>query len=1101
MPRVSLGSLRFRLILLVLLAVVPALGLTLYSGFEQRQLAAANAHEEALRLNRFALADQKALIDNARQLLATAAQLPVVRETEANACDTLLAGLGERHRSYTGFIVAAPDGQVVCTGIGFQEPVNLADRPWFQRAIETQSFTVGEYVIARGSGKPILPLAYPILSEGDDVEAVVATGLDLTRLSLFVSALELPSGSTLTLIDRDGTVLARHPDSGDWLGQAMPETPIVRTVLESDGEGTAQAKGVDGESRLFAFMPLQGTSENGSAEDGDLYLVAGIPASAAFAEVNGIFVRHLIGLGLVAALALAAAWVIGNVALVRPLKALIRANQQLASGDFSVRLGPPYSVGELGLLAETFDFCAEALETQDTERRQFEEALRRSEARYRLLVDAVEDYAIFMLDPDGHVRTWNEGAERIKGYQPSEIIGEHFSRFYPDEAVEAGRPAHALEIAEEQGRFEDEGWRVRKDGTRFWAMIVITALRDEDEGLRGFSKVVRDITERKRAEDKLRESERRLAEAQRVAHVGSWEWDPQANTLTWSDELYRIYGLRPQEVELSYRDFLERVHPDDRKRVGATVQQAYQDHQPLDFEHRIVRPDGEVRVLHARGKVIVDEAGEPVRMLGTGQDITERKQMEEALRESEQRFRAIFNSTFQFIGLLEPDGTMIEVNRTALDFAGLTRADVVGKPFWEGYWWTISPQTQTELREAIAQAAEGEFVRYTVDVLGANEREATIDFSIKPMQDDEGRVVLLIPEGRNITALKRMEEELRKLSRAVHYSSAAIFIYNAQGKIEYVNPRFSELTGYGASEILGEPVSSLGENTVEVNERIWRAISAGRRWQGEILNRKQSGEPYWALASIAPIKDREGDITHFVEIHDDITERKQMEAELAEMQHRLAEAREAERLHLARELHDGPVQDLHALDLRLSSGEESFDSQAGPAVAEVQDTVEDVARTLRVICGELRPPALAPFGLSVAVRSHAETFMQEHPELEIGLDLTSDGQALPEEMRLALFRVYQQALDNVVQHAEASHVLVRFQMDDEQVRLAIEDDGRGFEVPHRWIYLARRGHLGLLGAVERAEAIGGRLDVESAPGQGTVVRVIAPRPENEEMEE
>jgi PAS domain S-box-containing protein len=135
-----------------------------------------------------------------------------------------------------------------------------------------------------------------------------------------------------------------------------------------------------------------------------------------------------------------------------------------------------------------------------TGRREHEERLRQSEERFRLLVDGVSDYAIFMLDVNGNVATWNAGAERIKGYAAGEIIGRHFSRFYPSEVVESGWPEHELRVASAEGRFIDEGWRVRKDGSKFWAHVTITALRDEEGKLRGFAKLTRDLTERKRTE-------------------------------------------------------------------------------------------------------------------------------------------------------------------------------------------------------------------------------------------------------------------------------------------------------------------------------------------------------------------------------------------------------------------------------------------------------------------------------------------------------------------------------------------------------------------------------------------------------------------------
>ncbi len=145
-------------------------------------------------------------------------------------------------------------------------------------------------------------------------------------------------------------------------------------------------------------------------------------------------------------------------------------------------------------------------------------ALRRTEERFRLLVDAVQDYAIFMLDVQGHVSSWNTGAQRIKGYAVSEIIGKHFSVFYPEEDLQAGKPARELEVAAKEGRFEDEGWRLRKDGSRFWANVIISAIRDESGELIGFGKVTRDYTERIKTSEILRKEINERTEAQRKLH-------------------------------------------------------------------------------------------------------------------------------------------------------------------------------------------------------------------------------------------------------------------------------------------------------------------------------------------------------------------------------------------------------------------------------------------------------------------------------------------------------------------------------------------------------------------------------------------------------
>ena len=155
-----------------------------------------------------------------------------------------------------------------------------------------------------------------------------------------------------------------------------------------------------------------------------------------------------------------------------------------------------------------------------SEKRHAETALRRSEERFRLLVQGVTDYAIYMLDPEGYVTSWNAGAERFKGYSAPEIIGEHFSRFYPEEDRLAGAPQRTLQTAAAHGRFEAEGWRLRKDGSRFWANVVIDTIRDDDGQLIGFTKITRDLTERKRAQEALEKSQEQFFQAQKMEAIG-----------------------------------------------------------------------------------------------------------------------------------------------------------------------------------------------------------------------------------------------------------------------------------------------------------------------------------------------------------------------------------------------------------------------------------------------------------------------------------------------------------------------------------------------------------------------------------------------------
>lgn len=226
----------------------------------------------------------------------------------------------------------------------------------------------------------------------------------------------------------------------------------------------------------------------------------------------------------------------------------------------------------------------------------------------------------------------------------------------------------------------------------------------------------------------------------------------------------------------------------------------------------------------------------------------------------------------------------------------------------------------------------------------------------------------------------------------------------------------------------------------------------------------------------------------------EISERERIENELAELRGRLIDRNEADRRELARDLHDGPMQDLYALVFQMDSLPTDFENNQGAETTVLmKERLLQVIQTLRAMSRDLRPPALAPYGLEKAIRSHVETVQQAHPELKIDLNLESDRQALPEAVRMSLYRIYQTAIANVVRHARAKRVRVSLMLEPEHARMEIQDDGCGFAMPLRWIELARGGHMGLVGAVERAEAAGGKLDIQSAPEKGTLIRVTVPR--------
>ena len=250
------------------------------------------------------------------------------------------------------------------------------------------------------------------------------------------------------------------------------------------------------------------------------------------------------------------------------------------------------------------------------------------EERFRLLVESVKDYAIFMLDPAGHVLTWNLGAERIKGYKAHEIIGKHFSIFYPPEDVAAGKTEGELEIATRTGRFEEEGWRLRKDGSRIWANVTITAMRGRDGTLSGFAKVTRDLTDRRRAEEETRRF-RLLVES--VRDYAIFILDPGGHVLTWNPGAERIKGYRAHEIIGKHFSIF---YPPEDVAAGKTERELEIATRDGRFEEEgwRLRKDGSHMWANVTITAMRSQDGELIGFAKVTRDLTERRDAEQTQR-------------------------------------------------------------------------------------------------------------------------------------------------------------------------------------------------------------------------------------------------------------------------------------------------------------------------------------------------------------------------------------------------------------------------------------------------------------------------------------
>ncbi len=645
-------------------------------------------------------------------------------------------------------------------------------------------------------------------------------------------------------------------------------------------------------------------------------------------------------------------------------------DERVAAGIFAFRAFP-LPDRSLGLVVENV-----------TPRKRVEDALREAERRYRVLVDAMWA-VVWRADPDTLAFTFvSRRAEVLLGFPVSNWLsdpGFWAARLHPDDRETVLATRRAAVASGQQSELEYR--LIAADDRVLWILERLTPPAT-GEGTGEVIGIFLDVTERKDAEARVRESERRLAEAQRLARLGSWEWDVLENRLTWSEEMTRIYGLEAGVGPGSVEGFLQLVHPEDRARAEQIVGESLERRAPFAFMHRIARPDGGVRWLQARGEPVLDSDGSVRRLVGTAQDVTERREADEVLRASQERFRILVDGVRDYaILLVTPHGLVSSWNAGAERILGYRAEDILGSHFSRFY--------------------------------PADERASG-------KAQDELQVALLTG---------RYEEEGRRVRR--------------------------------------------------------------------------DGSAFLARVTITPLLDAAGRLQGFAKVVHDITEQKASEEKLAsshrqlrELSRRLEALREQERGRMAREIHDELGQALTAIKLDLTSISRRLREDSGDLRSRIANTmqlVDGTIDTVRRVSQELRPGVLDDLGLVPALEWLCQDFEQRTgiscrptlPAREIGVDA---------DRATHIFRIAQEALTNVVRHAEARSVTLALRQGAEgKLHMVIQDDGRGMAPPAPGAALS----LGLLGMRERAAACGGELRVVSPGGGGTLIEFQMPLPMSE----
>jgi PAS domain S-box-containing protein len=731
-------------------------------------------------------------------------------------------------------------------------------------------------------------------------------------------------------------------------------------------------------------------------------------------------------------------------------------------------------------------------------------ALRASEARYRRLVDFLPDG--ILVECGGRFTFLNPAAQRLFGAEnPEQMVGKPVVDFaapeYQDLIAERLRHLNVdrIEVPEIEETY------LRVDGTRIDVSSVAAPIIHD--GQPGAIAVMRDITQRKKAENALRESEKR--ERTRAAQLEAimesapaliWiSHDPQSHLITGNAYAYEFLKREPGEniSQFSSDGNASRLYrfmkggqeiPDEELPLQLAAAQGIE---VRNSEYEVMFEDGEVRYILGNAVPMVDADGKPTGSVSAFLDFTAHRHAEQALKMIQERLVDILESTHDYFFALDQDWRFVYINRRFADVLGQKSENILGKVFWGTLSKYLHSPVEKYFRQAMDQRLPVQFEMegyYT---------DKWYNVSIYPNRD--GLSVFLsdrTEEKLAERALRESEERYSKLFTTRH--TPILLIDPDNGEIVDANPAASDFYGYTRDELLQKTIYEINSLPHEDVTRIIQTIlAAPTTLQFFFKHRLAGGEFRDVEVHSGPI--RVGRKVYLYSIITDQTELHRLQHELLELessrrvQHRLIDQRERERLQIARDLHDGPLQELIATTYSLQAAIEGL-GDAAPAkeFQAVQSELHRQVRALRAFAYELRPPILANMGLENAIRSNVQTFIEKNPHLKVHVDIHGPRKAMSESVRLALFRIYQEAMNNITRHSHASRVDVEVQAGDQRLVMKIRDDGVGFDLPADWLDLARDGHLGLVGILERAEAVNGRVNVITRPGEGTELIVEIP---------
>ena len=736
-----------------------------------------------------------------------------------------------------------------------------------------------------------------------------------------------------------------------------------------------------------------------------------------------------------------------------------------------------------------------------TERKQAEVALRASEERYRFLFER-NLAGVFQSTLDGRILDCNGAFVRMFGYDSKEeLLQCHAERLYPERE---SRNDYVKELLARRILTEYQLQLKQKDGRLIWVCENVAIVPLGPDGQEIIQGTIIEVTELKRIEAALRDSEASLVAAQERARMGSWELDLQTKTGWWSPGMYLLFGRDIAQGPPTHSEFMELVHPDDRQRMLESHERLVDTGQDSCGDFRFRSVHGEVRHFNFAIHCLHNSQRQTVRLAGTIQDITERKLAEMALAAERQLLRTMADHLPAYVFVKDAAGRYLFVNRIHARQLGLnSEAEMLGQTVFDFFPAAVARSFDAD-DKAVVQT--GQPVIEREEQFEINGQLGWYLTTKVPLRDALGQITGLVGIALDITARKQAEvaliNERNLLHTLVDHIPDFIFVKDTQSRQLLNNAANLRLVGAQTNaEMVGKTVFDLYPR--ELAQRYYdedqRVMQSGQpQLNQEESVRDQEDREYWMLSSKVPLRDVHGKCIGLVGIKRDITERKRAEDELRASHERLAAvsrqliaAEENERRRVARELHDEIGQVLTAVSISLQQVRGLVPARAVGRIDDSVGIVGQAIQAVRDLSLNLHPSMLDDFGLVATVRWYLER-QQPLTDCELNLEAYSFQMSLPIEINMACYRVVQEAINNILRHARAQHAWVHVSSAERVIQVLIRDDGIGFNPDEARRRATQGDSLGILGMEERVKLLGGKFELQSRPGKGTTISLRVP---------